>query len=376
MEKTETTLRLPSRVKWVLWSLLILVVLAAAALVGWYVIHFRNYNAYRDIPVQPRPYAEGSEFVPLKDELKAVPGFALAAENDDLALYIRESTAEIALYHKESGKTVYSNPQEADKDPVAKATNLENLKSQFILSYLDGNAKYLIIGKPCDIRTLRNYAKIDVRVETVFPYMFSFFCMGVPSEKANIKLMEALGVSPRECTSLKYRGNGWPGSTVVIDKNGNTNTMSYNESWGGILGRDLKKYCKFCMDGLGDPADISCGDAWYLDADKKPVFDESDGRNIVFARTSKGSEILTRAAKMGYIECSSYDNLDELRFIQKSQYARKELMLYRQLAMMMLFKNSPRYKLKYLKQYSQNVPIANKVDAFVGTVSRIVKGKL
>ena len=141
MEKTETTLRLPSRVKWVLWSLLILVILAAASLVGWYVIHFRNYNAYRDIPVQPRPYAEGSEFVPLKDELKAVPGFALAAENDDLALYIRESTAEIALYHKGSGKTVYSNPQEADKDPVAKATNLENLKSQFILSYLDGNAK-------------------------------------------------------------------------------------------------------------------------------------------------------------------------------------------------------------------------------------------
>ncbi len=141
MENTESSARLPSRVKRILWILLAVAILAAGAVIVWYVIHFRNYNAYKAIPLSPRPYAEGNEFEPLKDGLKAVPGFALAAENDAMALYLKQSTAEVALFDKASGKIVYSNPQDADKDPVAKATNLENLKSQFILSYLDANAK-------------------------------------------------------------------------------------------------------------------------------------------------------------------------------------------------------------------------------------------
>ena len=140
MENAETP-RLPSRVKWALWILLAAVILALGAVICWYVLHFRNYDGYKAKLAASQPYTEGGEFAPLPDSLKAVPGFALAAENDALALYLKESTAEVALYDKASGKTVYSNPQDADKDPVAKATNLENLKSQFILSYLDGNAK-------------------------------------------------------------------------------------------------------------------------------------------------------------------------------------------------------------------------------------------
>ena len=76
MENTESSARLPSRVKRILWILLAVAILAAGAVIVWYVIHFRNYNAYKAIPLSPRPYAEGNEFEPLKDGLKAVPGFA------------------------------------------------------------------------------------------------------------------------------------------------------------------------------------------------------------------------------------------------------------------------------------------------------------
>ena len=141
MKKTEETGKLPSRVKRIVAAVLAVVILGIGGVIGWYVIHFRNYDGYKSIPEAPRTLAEGSEFTPLKDELKAVAGFSLAAENENLALYIKESTAEIAVYDKQSGRTVYSNPQERDQDPVAKATNLDNLKSQFILSYLDSNAK-------------------------------------------------------------------------------------------------------------------------------------------------------------------------------------------------------------------------------------------
>ena len=89
----------------------------------------------------PETAAKARSLSRFKDSLKAVPGFKLAAENENMALYLKEKTAEVAVYDKATGNTVYSNPPAADKDPVAKASNLENLKSQFILSYLDGNAK-------------------------------------------------------------------------------------------------------------------------------------------------------------------------------------------------------------------------------------------
>ena len=133
--------RLPSRVKRLLWVLLVVALLIAAGILLWHVIHFRNFNAYRELVGTPGPYSPGSAFTALKDETGAVPGFELVAQNERMALYLKESTAEVAVYDKQNGTTVYSNPQDADHDPVAKATNLENLKSQFILSYLDGNAK-------------------------------------------------------------------------------------------------------------------------------------------------------------------------------------------------------------------------------------------
>jgi coenzyme F420 hydrogenase subunit beta len=253
----------------------------------------------------------------------------------------------------------------------AQSFTLEN-----ILDYLDNEEKYLLIGKPCDIRAMRNYAELEPKVNIRFPYMFSFFCMGTPSTNANIRLIKQMEVPLEECQSVRYRGDGWPGYTVVETKNGEKHSMTYNDSWGGILGRDLRKYCKFCMDGFGDAADIACGDAWYLDDDKNPIFNEGSGRNVIIARTSKGRELISDAIDNNVISCISYDCSDDLRYMQKSQYARKELMLYRQMALQVLLQKGPRYKVSYLKQYTSNVSAKRRIDAFVGTMARIIKRKL
>lgn len=141
MQQAENTWSLPPKLKRALWILLAVVLVAAAAVIWWFVANYRGYNVYRSMVKAPETMAAGTEFTALKDELKAVPGFKLAAENDRAALYVKTETAEVALYDKESGVTLYSNPQDAEKDPIAKATNQERLKSQFILSYLDSNAK-------------------------------------------------------------------------------------------------------------------------------------------------------------------------------------------------------------------------------------------
>ena len=50
MENAENTARLPSSVKRILWILLAVLILALGAVIGWYVLHFRNYDAYKAIP--------------------------------------------------------------------------------------------------------------------------------------------------------------------------------------------------------------------------------------------------------------------------------------------------------------------------------------
>ena len=141
MKKTESGHQLPFRVKRILLILLGLLLIAAGILVWRYIADYRNYNEYLSLIRQPEALAEAGGAGFPEDTLKAVPGFTLAADNGRMALYLKKETAEVALYDRQSGQTVYSNPPDADRDPVARATNLENLKSQFIISYLDANSK-------------------------------------------------------------------------------------------------------------------------------------------------------------------------------------------------------------------------------------------
>lgn len=141
MENEEVTRVLSPKAKRIIAVILAVALLAGGGYLWWFLSNYRFYTAYKSIVEAPEEYAEGQDFAPLTDNLKAVPGYKLAAENDGVALYIKPDTAEVAVYDKRNGETVYSNPPDASKDPIARTSNQENLKSQFILSYLDSNAK-------------------------------------------------------------------------------------------------------------------------------------------------------------------------------------------------------------------------------------------
>ena len=102
--------------------------------VGYYLVHYKNYNVYRDY-LSAYDYEEGKDFVPITESDSSVEGMVLAAENEYLKLYTNTETAEVAVYDKRSGVTTYSNPVDADEDPIANGTNKNYLKSQFILDY-------------------------------------------------------------------------------------------------------------------------------------------------------------------------------------------------------------------------------------------------
>lgn len=103
--------------------------------------------------------------------------------------------------------------------------------------------------------------------------------------------------------------------------------MEYIESWNKILGRDIRKMCKFCVNGVGMFADISCGDLWNLDENHKPIFSENEGQNIVFARSNAGQELLKRAQEKGYIYLEDYTEMESLKYVQPNHFNMQTTMI-------------------------------------------------
>ena len=234
---------------------------------------------------------------------------------------------------------------------------------------------YCLIGKPCDVTALRNMMKLDKKYDKCIKYVLSFFCAGLPSNAANQRLVDALESGSRG-VKLNYRGNGWPGYATLVDEMGEAHQMEYSKSWGGILGRDIHPYCRFCPDGIGELADVACGDGWYTNEAGEPDFSERDGRNVTFSRNEKGQALLEEAQKAGYIELSSWDNIDVLKRIQKYQYTRKTTLYAKMLAFKVMGKEPPQFALKDLRAFRKKGNIKEEVRIFLGTIERAVKGKV
>lgn len=245
------------------------------------------------------------------------------------------------------------------------------------LAGLDCSKRYALVGRPCDIAALRNLMRQDPGWEQTIPYTLSFFCAGMPSVPAQERLLAELGCDKEHCISLQYRGNGWPGRTVAVDDQGHTHSMDYNSSWGHILGRDLMDMCRYCLDGIGELADVSAGDDWYRLPDGTPDFSEHEGRNILFARTERGNNLIRRATRDGALHlepCPDY--AVGLPLIQKYQHERRATMAAKLLALRLLGKPAPRYRPAAYLPYARHVPRQTHLQVFKGMIKRGLKGKL
>jgi len=207
--------------------------------------------------------------------------------------------------------------------------------------------KYAFVGKPCDVAGISNFLTLYPEYVERIKIKISFFCAGMPSMNGTKSVLNKLQVG-HNLTSLKYRGNGWPGSFTATDTTGKTGSMSYNDSWGKILGRTIHLRCKICPDGIGMLSDVTFADGWE-EKDGYPSFEEKPGESLIILRNAFASDLLDNAVKAGYMGLNDQNyNLEQLRSIQKYQWQRRIVVGSRIASYVLLEAFKPSFKGLYI----------------------------
>ncbi|MBQ7780993.1 MAG: hypothetical protein IJ405_03105 [Lachnospiraceae bacterium] len=124
---------------------IVLCLLGAAAVIGivwllYYVFHYMMYDKYEDY-LTSYEYETGTTYAPIADASADVKGMDLVAENEFLKLYTDTATGYIAVYDKRDGSITYSNPENLENDQIANKSNMNYLRSAFILTYYNADVK-------------------------------------------------------------------------------------------------------------------------------------------------------------------------------------------------------------------------------------------
>ena len=223
------------------------------------------------------------------------------------------------------------------------------------------------VGKPCEASAAHELINFEIGTEAR-PLILSFFCAGVPSQNSTHDLIQQLGMSIEEVASVRYRGNGWPGRFVVTGQNGTTESLSYHESWGLHLGRNIQSRCKICPDGVGRHADIVVGDYWQADNFGYPKFEEGEGNSVLIARTPRGKAVVSEAAIAGVLTLCPVD-LDLVAEMQPLQVERVKGLLGRLCGRVLLGHRIPVYRGYGLLGHALRHPV-RAVRACIGTIIR------
>jgi coenzyme F420 hydrogenase subunit beta len=228
-----------------------------------------------------------------------------------------------------------------------------------------------LVGKPCDIAAARALARHDRRIAEKIPVMLSFFCAGVPSLHGTQAILDRLKVDAGALASFRYRGDGWPGRCTATLSDNASASMSYADSWGGILSKHVQFRCKICPDGSGGFADVVFGDAWHCDERGYPAFEEREGRSLVLTRTRHGEDLVRRAIAAGYLSAAEID-ASAIEAMQPSQANRKRLVLSRLAAMALMGERWPRFHGLQLARAALSAGAWPNLKSFLGMARRRV----
>jgi coenzyme F420 hydrogenase subunit beta len=231
-----------------------------------------------------------------------------------------------------------------------------------------GTTNQALVGKPCEVSATNSLYK---SLGKDLPLTLTFFCAGTPSQLATEKLVARLGQNLENLKDLRYRGLGWPGKFRVTDNDGQVSEISYSDSWGSVLGKNLQWRCKICPDGCGQLADVSVGDLWESDSNGFPLFEDGEGMSVILARTIRGKQLIERAERQGIIVLMEVD-LAIAAKVQSYQIQRRKTLAGRLMGLKLLGAITPTYKEFGLVKLLARHPFSN-LRAIFGVIRRYLR---
>ena len=243
---------------------------------------------------------------------------------------------------------------------------------EFIEAALVEGGAMAFVGKPCDASALRRLARLDPRVAQHVPLVLSFFCGGIPSHAGVDRIFDTMGVAPDEVLEFRYRGRGWPGTCAARTKDRSVE-MTYAESWGGHLSKEVQFRCKICPDAVGGVADIACADAWYGGESGYPTFDEQEGRSLIVARSAAGERLVAAAVAAGKLDVKPLA-IGEIDKMQPSQSSRKRVVLARVAALVLAFQPRPQMSGLKVAAAFRRASAREAAQNLIGTLRRTLTG--
>lgn len=239
----------------------------------------------------------------------------------------------------------------------------------------DSEGQFVFIGKPCDAAAVQNIRISRSRLNEKLGLVISFFCAGVPSTNGTIELLRAQGIGdPAKVTSLRYRGNGWPGNWVAEYRDESSRnhsaSLNYDDSW-GFLEKYRQWRCYICPDHTGEFSDIAVGDPWY-----RQIEPGESGSSLLVARTQLGYKIITAAHEAGYINLDRKDH-SLLPRSQPNLLKTRSALWGRLITLRLMNAAVPRYSgFGLLNSWLKHSSALEKFRSISGTIKRILKRKL
>jgi len=244
-----------------------------------------------------------------------------------------------------------------------------------VAEVLDRGEPFAFIGKPCDIAGLRNYARLDPRVDDLVRYWLTPVCGGTMPPAGMRAFLDRTGVDPSAVTALRYRGRGCPGPTRVETAN-SVHEAHYLDFWGEDATMWMLPWrCKICPDGIGEAADIAAADTWPGGSPDRVASATDPGTNAVIARTEAGEELLAAAADAGALALGAELTTDDLSGFQPHQVRKKVNVGARLRALADAGRTSPAHARLRLESLTATLPEAERTRQYRGTLERLDIGK-
>jgi coenzyme F420 hydrogenase subunit beta len=159
-----------------------------------------------------------------------------------------------------------------------------------------------ITAVPCYARAIRGVLESRGRSGDVF--IVGLYCNNVPSMWATRYALKYFNINVEDVESVRFRGCGWPGYTVVETRRG-TMRIPYPVFWDSGFGQYFYNVgCYLCADQTNTSADLSLADPWALP--REPIR-RLEGATLVVVRSERGLNVFREAVEAGYLSAIEVD---------------------------------------------------------------------